>query len=141
MASTRAASVVLGLDKMERNLRKVADTLTGERTLGSGLLAAAAPVRDEASRLAPRSETPGGTTGRGHAADEIASLLVRTRSGRALEAHIGPPAWGWYLAFPEFGTLHQPAVGMFRRAADSKFDEAEAAFVEHMRPLIRGAIR
>lgn len=59
-------------------------------------------LRDEMRRKAPRSSKAGGSRGRGHAADHIGAEVVESRRGR-VSVNVGPPRWGWYLIFPEFG--------------------------------------
>ncbi len=130
---------VLGLKELGRNLRRL-DKATSAKALDSALLAAAEPVRLEASRLAPRSDTAGGTTGKGHAKDHIGKITV-PHGPHDREAHIGPESDFWYLIFPEFGTPRQPALAPLRTAADSKFKEAVQEFREELDLQIRRAVR
>ena len=135
MASPRATVKVEGLSALNRALRRL-DKATAGEAVDIALLAAAEPVREEAGRLASRSATPGGTTGKGHAADHIGKVL-KSRSARNREVFIGPEAEFWYLVFDEFGTPHQSANAPLRTAADTRFKAATLEFKKTLAREIR----
>jgi len=128
-----------GMAKLNANLRRL-DKATRGQALDRALLAGAEPVRKEASRLARRSDTPSGTTGKGHAADHIEKVTM-PRADRDREVHVGPEEDFWYLVFDEFGTPHQSAGAPFRTAADTRFKEAVREFRDELRTQIKRAIR
>ena len=132
MASPRVTVKVDGLQVLNRGLRRLDEATAGE-AVDTALLAAAEPVREEAGRLASRSDTPGGTTGKGHAADHIGKVL-KSRSRRNREVFIGPESDFWYLVFDEYGTPHQHANAPLRTAADTRF---KAAVMEFRKTLAR----
>jgi len=117
------------LDSQLRRLVAVAD----DATLDEALLAGMEPIRAETARLTPRSKRPGGTTGKGHAADKIVAQIKQ--SGKRGE--IGPLKDFWYIQFAEYGTPWSAAVGMFRSAADSHFIRAVAEFKSVLMVKIR----
>lgn len=146
MASTSLAHVtggrtleVQGLRELERNLNRVGRVLRRD-ILQDALLLGVGPLVDEWSRNAARSSTPGGTTGRGHAADSIHGQAVRNIARQA-EVHVGPEVWGWYLSFTEFGTPHIAANAAGRRAADRTLPQVTEQFSGHVRLLVEQAVR
>lgn len=128
-----------GLKEMGRNLDML-DRATAERALDAALEGGGEVIREEVARLTPRSDTSGGTTGKGHAADHIGTKLEAHERHRR-DIKIGPESSFWYLIFPELGTPNQPAVAMFRRAADTRFKQATEAFRDVLALKIRGALK
>lgn len=129
---------VEGLRELGQKLAKLARVTRG-RALDSALVAGSEPIRAEWARLARRSDTTQGTSGKGHAADHISTVLVE--SGAHREAHTGPEADFWYLVFDEFGTPHQAANAPGRRAADAKLDESVRAFRDELRGRVEAVAR
>jgi hypothetical protein len=138
MASRKAGVRVEGLKELNAALNRLESTARGG-ALESALNFAVEPIRAEWARLAPRSDTPSGTTGRGHAADAI--TVIVEHGTRHAEAHIGPPADFWYLVFAEFGTPHSAALAPGRRAADSKLGEAVERFRSELKGRVERAAR
>ena len=119
-----AASIrIEGLAELDSDLKRLV-AVADAATMDEALLAGAEPIRAEAERLTPRSRTPNGSTGKGHAQDHIAAQIKK----HGKEAAVGPEKDFWYLIFAEFGTPHQAATAMFRRAADSQFVRAVVEF-------------
>ena len=118
---------VKGFKKLERRLRKLDDAAAG-RALTDSTRDGAKVLRDEMRRQAPRSSSPGGSRGRGHAADHI-DVEVRQTSRSVASVNIGPPGWGWYLALPEFGA--RPHTIMPGRSNVLRVGDGFARSVEH----------
>ena len=136
---TGGASVrVEGLAELNKALGRL-DAETRGNVLGKALLKAAEPIEEEWARLAPRSASPGGTYGKGHAADHIRS--VERHGSRDAEVDIGPESDFFYLVFSEFGTPHSAAVAPGRRAADAKLKESVETFRAELRGQIDRAVR
>ena len=126
MASRETVFKLEGLSELNKQLHRL-DAVTQGKALDVALEAGGEVIRAEAARLTPRSEDSGGTTGRGHGADHIVQR-IESKSNTDRESSIGPESPFWYLIFPELGTPNQPAVGMLRRAADTRFKEATTVF-------------
>ena len=90
-----------GLKHLERKLRRLDDALAG-RALEGATRDGAKVFRDDMRRRAPRSDRGSGSRGHGHAADYI-DVESRQASRNEASFNIGPPRWGWYLVFAEFG--------------------------------------
>lgn len=129
-----------GLSDLRRNLRRL-ERHTAGRALTDMTVAAGEPIRDEWSRLAPRSDIPGGTTGKGHAADHIRVVAKDSPSPHVARARVGPEKDFWYLSFAEFGTPRQPALAPGRRAAKRTMGEAVDTLASRLRRAIRTAVQ
>ena len=132
--STEQAVRVEGLRELDRQLASLGKA-TRKRATNAALLKAAEPIKDEARRLTPRSDSPGGSRGVGHAADNIEARVVDDG-----EVHVGPTEKFWYLIFTEFGTPNQPARAPLRTAADTKYDDAIRRFRDEQEKQLRRAL-
>jgi HK97 gp10 family phage protein len=99
---------IIGLTELQAKLQELAATANDKRTQQRALKTAAKPIRDTASRLAPRR------TGR------LASSIVITETSSGVAVGTDVP----YAGPVEFGTVHQSAQPFIRPALDSEGDRA-----------------
>jgi HK97 gp10 family phage protein len=115
---------VEGLDALARALGQLPEAV-GKRVQRQALKAGAVPIRDTATRLAPRSdEAP-------HMADSIRTgAYTRNESEEAVE--IGPTGEHFYGLFQELGTKHHAAQPFLRPAYDQHAAEALEIVRQHL---------
>lgn len=122
---------VAGFVELEKALRRLPEMIAGP-VLTAALRKAGAPMAATASRLAPRSGTPGP---QGHMADSIKlrSMKNGEETARAeglndfeVNLALGPDRRHFYGSFSEFGTVHQSARPFMRPAWDQHKDEVLA---------------
>lgn len=108
---------IYGFDETVSALRRLPQEIAG-KVLDSAMRKAGVPMAQDASRSAPRSDTPSAA---GHMADSIGlRKFTDQNSGNDLEVNfwIGPDSRHFYGLFPEFGTIHESAHPFMRPAFD-----------------------
>lgn len=129
-----------GFSELARQLERMADAVVGE-TLEASVLESVEPIRADMARRAPRSDTPGGTRGSGHAADNIGKQVASGSKPRRAEINVGPGQDYWHLVFAEFGTRHHAAQPWGRPAVDAGRDRYIRALRKSVRDRLRKAAR
>lgn len=126
---------VEGMDQLNRALKKLAK-VEQHRLFAEALEDAAEPVRLDIVGRIPRSSTPGGTYGIGHAADNIVLAPGTDEKTGAPYVDIAPLKPFWYIRFEEFGGPSRPARAPFRKGARAAFQRAVAVFGSKVGALI-----
>jgi hypothetical protein len=147
----RARFEIEGLKELQQQLSTLEKSVRKE-LLEKALLEGAEPVRSEFAQGVPRSDSAGGSRGKGHAADHIAKKAAKSRlrstSGRfvsgseAAEVQIGPEVDFWYITPLEFGVPSRgiPPHAMGRKAADKRFQDAVRKFKDVLAGDIQKAL-
>lgn len=104
---------ITGGEEIQRKLREI-DNAVSRRIMREALLAAAEPIREDASRRAPRRT--------GFLARHIIAEPVK---GKTNQVVIGPTKDAFYGLFQELGTSRHRAQPFLRPALEAKKGEAE----------------
>lgn len=131
-----ADDIVQGMSALVDNLNRMPlDLSIMKNIIVRCLRLGALPIQNRASELAPvyQGQTRIFQRRRGKVfrfvvgqVRDSMTTVVSDQTATGAVAKIGPAKVGFYGAFDEYGTAHQPARPWLRRAWDEKIDEAVA---------------